>query len=188
MFTTAQQHELLRLARESIGRTLREHARPDFPEVVLDAALLERRSAFVTLRIGTSLRGCCGSIDAARPLAHDVWHNAWASAFCDPRFPPLSAEEWPAAHIHISVLSTAERLNVLDEQDLYSQLRPHVDGLILERGASRATFLPSVWEQLPEPRDFVEQLKRKAGWAFDVWPADVRVFRYRADGFGEDGS
>jgi AmmeMemoRadiSam system protein A len=160
-------------------------------------ALDQRRSSFVTLRIGEELRGCCGSLDAGRPLYCDVWQNAVAAGFGDPRFPGLRAEEWPRCHVHLSVLSLPERLDVADESELLANLRPHVDGLVLELPHAvqissgyvrpgRATFLPAVWEQLPDGASFLRQLKRKAGWPADFWSSDIEVFKYVAEEFGDD--
>jgi AmmeMemoRadiSam system protein A len=137
-----------------------------------------RRSTFVTLRIDRALRGCCGSLHAPRPLAEDLWHNAWASAFSDPRFPPLTVAEYPDIDVHICVLSELEPLVVADEAQLLRWLRPAVDGLVLQLDATQVTFLPAVWRQLAKPTDFLRELKRKAGWRGDFWSPQLRVFRY----------
>lgn len=176
------------LARESIGSALSPGDSAAFPRDRFPAALMERRSSFVTLRIDHDLRGCCGTIDAPRPLAEDVWCNARASAFTDPRFPRLDLSEWPRVYLHISVLSKPEAVLVENEQELIAQLRPSVDGLILEHGASRSTFLPGVWEQIADPERFVRQLKIKAGWPADFWSPQMRVLRYTTESFGEDDS
>jgi AmmeMemoRadiSam system protein A len=137
------------------------------------------------LRRGAELRGCCGTLDAPRPLAEDVWRNAWAAAFSDYRFPPLTAAEWPYMNLHLSLLTVPERLDVTSEEQLLAMLRPSVDGLILETDTGRATFLPAVWEQLPDPAQFVRQLKLKAGWPATYWSDRVRVARYETESFGE---
>lgn len=124
-------------------------------------------------------------MNALRPLAEDVWHSAWASAFADPRFPPLEAVEYPRFDLHISVLSEFEPLRVADEAALLQMLRPDVDGLALEMGAARATFLPAVWEQIPDPAQFLRELKLKAGWRADFWSPQIRVSRYTTESFGE---
>ncbi len=177
--------ELLALARECIDSTLRLCSRAPFPERTYPRAQQQVRSAFITLRIGEHLRGCCGSIEATRPLAEEVWHDAWASAFRDPRFPPLGLSEWPATHLHLSILENPRPIAVESEEDLIAQLRPGVDGLVLQRDGYRATFLPSVWEQLPHPREFVRNLKLKAGWSVDFWAADIRASIYGVEEFGE---
>jgi uncharacterized protein len=180
----ADRGELLRLARASIERGLAERQLAPAP-AVSSAALAERRATFVTLTAADDLRGCCGSIEPRFPLAEDVWRNAWASAFADPRFPSLSAAEYPRIEVHISVLSPLERLIVSSENELLASLQPGSDGLVLQLGAARATFLPAVWETLSDPQEFVRQLKLKAGWRADVWSADVEVWRYTTESFGE---
>jgi uncharacterized protein len=185
MFSGPQRRELLALARRSIASALPRGTYQPFQNRVGVAGLMEPGSAFVTLRIGAALRGCCGSIDMTRPLAEDVWRVAWASAFTDPRFPALTERECERIDLHISVLTPPEPLIVADEADLLTQLTPRVDGLILELDGSRATFLPAVWEQLPDAKQFVRQLKLKAGWAGDFWSPEIRVQRYLTVSFGE---
>jgi len=175
--------ELLSLARRSIEAGLREGRLAPYPgPAPTDAG---PRSCFVTLRIDRELRGCCGTIDPERYLAEDVWRNAWASAFGDPRFTPLTSAEYPRSDLHISVLGPLEALSAGSEAELLEALRPQTDGLVLEHGGSRATFLPAVWEQLQRPADFLRQLKLKAGWPADFWSPQLRVFRYTAEDFGE---
>jgi AmmeMemoRadiSam system protein A len=178
--------ELLSLARRSIEAGLRDGRRAPYPGPVppSDAGL---RGSFVTLRVDQELRGCCGTINPERHLAEDVWRNAWASAFSDPRFAALTAAEYPRSDLHICVLSPLETLTVAGEAELLKRLRPQMDGLVLELGGSRATFLPAVWEQLQRPADFLRQLKLKAGWSADFWSPQLRVFRYTAEEFGEEG-
>ena len=131
---TPERRELLALARGSIdsaltnGQSAGEPA--PFPAAVVSPALAVRRSSFVTLRRGEELRGCCGTLEAPRPLAEDVWRNAWAAAFSDYRFPPLTAAEWAQVHLHLSLLTPPERLDVMTEAQLLAVLRPEVDGLI----------------------------------------------------------
>ena len=186
---TPERRKLLALARASIDSTLssgsavRELA--PFSTALLPG-LMERRSSFVTLRRGEELRGCCGTLDAPRSLAEDVWRNAWAAAFNDYRFPPLTAAEWPHTNVHLSLLTVPEPLDVATEEQLLALLRPSIDGLILESDAGRATFLPAVWEQIPDPLQFVRQLKMKAGWPATYWSSDVRCRRYTTESFGED--
>ena len=180
-----QRRELLALARQSVQEGLAQGRRVPCPEISPARVPPILRSTFVTLRIETELRGCCGSIDTRRKLTEDVWSNAWASAFADPRFPALRAEEYPRLDVQISILSEFEPLPVASEAELLQVLRPDVDGLLLEMGASRATFLPAVWEQLDEPAQFVRQLKLKAGWRADFWSPQIRVSRYTTESFGE---
>jgi AmmeMemoRadiSam system protein A len=184
----SQRRELLSLARQSIQAGIAQGCRTPCPAVPAEVMPPVVRSTFVTLRIGEELRGCCGSIGAHRRLAEDVWSNAWTSAFADPRFPGLKAEEYPQLNVHISVLGDLEPLGIADEAALLKMLRPDVDGLVLELGAVRSTFLPAVWEQIADPAQFVRQLKLKAGWREDFWSPRIKVSRYTAESFGEAGN
>lgn len=147
----------------------------------LPAELLRERASFVTLTAGLELRGCCGTLEARRPLAVDVWHNARASAFGDPRFPPLERREWARVDIEVSVLSPLERIEAESEIALVRQLVPGEDGLVMAWRGTRATFLPKVWQQVDDPRDFVLRLKRKAGWSDRFWAADLEAWRYHTE-------
>ena len=142
------------------------------------------RASFVTLHRQGELRGCIGHLEGVQPLVVDVAENAFAAAFRDPRFPPLAEPELAGLALHISVLTPATELEFESEQDLVAQLRPGIDGLILQEGAARGTFLPSVWESLPDPHQFLAQLKRKAGLPSDHWSERIRVFRYETEAFG----
>ena len=144
------------------------------------------RASFVTLQIHGQLRGCIGHLEAVQPLIVDVVENAFAAAFRDPRFNPLTRVEWPDVELHLSILTPPERLAVRDEADLITQLRPGEDGLILQDGPNRGTFLPSVWDGLPEPIDFLMHLKSKAGLAANHWSDSMEVYRYRTESFGEE--
>jgi len=178
---------LLTLARDSIregfetGRALTVEP-AQWPEV------LQRNGAsFVTLkRPDDSLRGCIGTLEARQPLVTDVAEHAHAAAFRDPRFQPLAAHELEEVHLELSILSRPEPLPVASEAELLAALQPGEDGLILEDGVHRGTFLPAVWESLPEPVDFVRQLKRKAGLPSDYWSPSLTIKRYRTESFGED--
>jgi uncharacterized protein len=181
----AHRNQLLALARQSIDQGLAELRWIAMPATDFAAPLKEARGSFVTLRIDKQLRGCCGTLIATRSVGEDVWRNAWASAFADPRFSPLEVDEWPDAHLHISVLSSLEPVVVGSEQELLEMLRPNIDGLVLERDQSRATFLPDVWEQIPEPQEFVRHLKQKAGWPANSWSPLIKVHRYTTESFGE---
>jgi len=183
-YNEQQRSTLLRLAADSIRHGL-DHGRPLSVDLTgYEEALRQPRACFVTLELDTALRGCIGSLQAARPLVEDVAENAHAAAFSDPRFPPLSRSEYPKLHLDISVLQPAEAMEVLDEADLLRQLRPGVDGLILQEGLARATFLPSVWEQLPAPADFLAHLKMKAGLSSRYWSHSIRFSRYTTESFG----
>jgi len=176
----------LDIARRSIAHGLEQRTPLPVDPAAYDERLRAPGASFVTLHLGDELRGCIGSLEARRPLVSDVACNAYAAAFQDPRFPPLSRDELPALRIHISVLSEATPLHFISENDLLRQLRPGVDGLILEEGEShRSTFLPSVWSSLPDPRQFLQQLKLKAGLPPDYWSDSLRVLRYTTESFGE---
>jgi AmmeMemoRadiSam system protein A len=185
MLDPTQRRDLLALARTSIEAGLEHGAFVPCPPERLPAGLMHPGSSFVTLRIGPELRGCCGSIEATHPLAADVWHSAWAAAFSDPRFPRLTLPEWPRVSLQVSVLTAPEAIAVATEGELLQRIRPDIDGLILELGAVRATFLPAVWEQVRDPASFVRQLKLKAGWAADFWSPGMRALRYTTESFGD---
>lgn len=184
-FDDAQRQQLLRLARQSIECGLKERRLADWPQPALHAQLELHRSTFVTLRLNGTLRGCCGSVRPQRPLAEDLWRNAWASAFTDPRFPPLADAEYPGIDVHISVLGELEPLAVTTEAELLGSLRPDIDGLLLQLDGSQVTFLPAVWQQLADPGEFLRQLKLKAGWQAEFWSPQIQAFRYTAQSFGE---
>lgn len=142
-------------------------------------------ASFVTLRIDDDLRGCIGSLMAHRPLRDDVWDNAQAAAFRDPRFSPLSTHEFADVRLEVSVLSAPEPLPFTSKDDALAQLRPGVDGIILSARGRRATFLPQVWEELPLPRVFLAHLLNKAGLPIDFWDDSVRLERYTVTAFDE---
>jgi AmmeMemoRadiSam system protein B/AmmeMemoRadiSam system protein A len=172
---------LLAHARSAIAGALRLSVQPA-PE----RAFLHRPGAtFVTLRSGGDLRGCIGSLQARRPLGVDVRANAVAAAFDDPRFAPLRAREYDEIDVEVSLLSAASPLPAASEHELHTQLRAGIDGLILELGYRRSTFLPQVWEMLPGARDFVDELKRKAGLPREFWSDELRFSRYTVEKFTE---
>lgn len=172
---------LLRLARRAI-----EHALGLESAVTHEAAwLAEPGATFVTLRQDGALRGCIGSLEARRPLLQDVMSNAVASALRDPRFPPLTADELARTRVEVSLLSPVEPLTFSDEEDALRQLRPGVDGVVLEYRGHRGTFLPQVWSELPDPRRFLQQLKRKAGLPEDFWSPEIRLARYTVEKWKE---
>ena len=140
--------------------------------------LSEHGASFVTLTRNGELRGCIGSLQAHRPLLEDVRENAVAAALYDPRFPSLRAVELEDITIEVSVLSQAHAMAFVDETDALAQLRPGIDGLIFEYRHFRSTFLPQVWEQLPQPREFMAHLKHKAGLHPDFWNGEVKLSRY----------
>jgi AmmeMemoRadiSam system protein A len=167
---------LLQAARAEIARALGLEANITFPQ---DAAwLFALGASFVTLTKAGELRGCIGTLDAHRPLIEDVCKNARAAAFDDPRFAPLRREEFDAVNVEVSLLSAPAPLAVRTEAEALARLRPHIDGVVLQYGRHRATFLPQVWEHLPAPRQFLQQLKRKAGLPVDFWADNLLLSRY----------
>jgi AmmeMemoRadiSam system protein A len=165
---------LLTIARSGIAEELDLPGRND----ATHASLSQPGATFVTLKRAGKLRGCIGSIRPVRPLGVDVRENAIAAAFLDRRFPPLAAVEFAALAIEVSLLSAIDPIDVVDEDDLLACVRPGLDGLILEHGRHRATFLPQVWDALPDPREFLAALKQKAGLPEDFWSPQMNVFRY----------
>ncbi len=175
----ALQQQLLELARNAIGYGLQHGKSMPIESSDYSEDLQELRASFVTLEIKHQLRGCIGMLEAVRPLAIDIVENAYSAAFKDPRFPPLKQSEFPELDIHLSILEPSVPMNFDSETDLISQLRPGIDGLILQEGGRRGTFLPSVWESLPDPNDFLRHLKLKAGLPVDYWSDNVKVSRYQ---------
>lgn len=176
---------LLDVARRSIRRGLErgEALRvdpEDYPETLRPA-----RATFVTLELDGQLRGCIGALVAHQPLVSDVAEHAHAAAFDDPRFPPMTEREFPRLELFISVLSPSELLRFDSEDSLLEQLRPGVDGLILQFRNYRATFLPAVWDSLSDPYVFWSQLKQKAGLPLDFWSPELRAERYTTEYFGD---
>lgn len=169
--------ELLRQARAAINAALNDTSCPaplhDLPE------LQQAGATFVTLNKKGLLRGCIGTLEARRPLLDDVRSNAVAAAFRDSRFYPIEQTEFHHIKIEVSLLSLPQSILFNDEPDLLRQLEPDIDGLILRCGTYHATFLPQVWRQLPDPHDFVTQLKIKSGLPADTPIQQFNVARYR---------
>ena len=175
---------LLVIARAAIAREL-GLARPSAQE---DAQWLRDLGAcFVTLRQGEDLRGCIGTLRAHRPLLEDVKANAVAAAFRDPRFRALVAEELESTQLEISLLSPLESLVFDNEQHALSQLRAGHDGIVFEYGFHQSTFLPQVWEELPDPTEFIAHLKQKAGLPPDFWDPELKLARYTVSKWCEEG-
>ena len=184
---TATDHEaLLSVAHNAISHGLTKGAPAAVDFSSYSKPLQGQAASFVTLKFAGSLRGCIGTLQAVRPLVADVNENAYAAAFRDPRFLPLSERELKGLHISISILSSPEPISFLSEQDLLSQIRVGIDGLILEEDYHRGTFLPAVWESLPDPRAFLRQLKIKAGLHPDYWSTTLRIHRYQTDVINRD--
>lgn len=177
--------ELLRLARGSIeygcihGEPMPVHC-DELPRV-----LTQPRATFTTLQFEGKLRGCRGSLEAAHPLATDVTRSAFQAAFQDSRFDPVGDDELSAIRLEVSVLSPMERMPVSDEADLLDRLTPGTDGLVIVVDGRRATFLPKVWELLPDQRQFLAALKAKCGLAEDYWSERLKFQRYRTTLYSE---
>ena len=168
MLSNEEKRTLLDIAESAIDQALKG-VTPRPPALAgLPPRLAQPGASFVTLTQGGRLRGCIGSIEAHRPLAEDVHYNALAAAFRDPRFPPLAAHEWPGTDVEVSVLSPPEPLPYASVDDLIQKLTPEM-GLVLEHPRGRATYLPQVWEQLPDPELFLASLARKAGLPASVY-------------------
>ena len=165
---------LLQLARAAIAGRFGQAA----PAIAELPELHQPGATFVTLTQNGQLRGCIGSLEAWRPLLLDVQENALAAAFRDPRFEPLTADELPRTRVEVSLLTAPQPMHFHDEADALAQLRPNIDGVIFTAGRRRSTFLPQVWEQLPEPRQFMAHLKQKAGLPAGYWGSDVRLEHY----------
>ena len=163
MLSTEHNQQLLQIARNSIAHGLKYRVAPDITQTHYPEPLHQMLATFVTLKSQGRLRGCIGTTQAISSLAISVNNNAYSSAFRDPRFKPLTSDEFDKIHISISILTPSTPVAFSCEYDLFAQLRPGVDGLIIEKSNHRATFLPSVWEQLPRPEYFLRQLKLKAG-------------------------
>lgn len=183
-----EQNYLLSVAKHSIEHGLKNGVQTppgsyDLPE---DFEHFENEQAcFVTLNSAEQLRGCIGTLEATRALIDDVSHNAFHAAFSDPRFSPLHNQELELLNVGISILTPPEEIEYCETmEDLLDRLSPSEDGLIISDGVRRATFLPSVWEQLPDKRQFVQFLMRKAGIA--AWSEDMHCERYRSHSFDLD--
>lgn len=172
---------LLAIARNTISQRFGLPAQP----VNEPSWLNEPGATFVTLTQQGSLRGCIGSLEAYRPLSQDVYQNALAAAFRDPRFSPLTEDEFDGTRVEVSLLSPQQPISFNDETDALGQLRLDVDGVVFEYGRYRSTFLPQVWEQLPDPRQFMVHLKRKAGLPENFWSPEVKLYRYTVEKWKE---
>jgi len=174
---------LIRVARESIAHGLRFGGPLRVDLSAGPEALTAPGASFVTLRRQGALRGCVGSLTPCQPLVIDVAENAWRAAFADDRFPRLREEEQADLSVHVSVLGPQEPLPVVSRAELLAALEPGRTGLVVAEGARRATFLPAVWESLPEPTDFLAQLMVKAGLPRDHWSPQLRFWRYDVQEF-----
>ena len=182
-FSSPERSALLQVAMDSIASGLQSGHPSSVEPAAYPLPLTAMRASFVTLKQGDDLRGCIGSLEAYTSLVEDVARNAYAAAFRDPRFPGLTAAELGGLGIHIAVLGPSQPLEFASEQELLEKLRPGTDGLILQDRSARGTFLPAVWESLPQPADFLRHLKAKAGLSPDYWSDTIEVMRYTTEAF-----
>ncbi len=183
MLSEHQKQQLHSIAKKSIANGLTENKPLAIELANYDDELQTQRATFVTLHKHTQLRGCIGSLEPIRPLAEDVAYHAFAAAFSDHRFPPVTANEVDQLDIHISILAPPVTMTFTSEDDLVSQLRPGIDGLIMEEGQQRGTFLPSVWDSITDRREFLNHLKQKSGLPEDYWSDTIKIQRYTVEEF-----
>ncbi len=184
--TPEEQKTLLRLAREALERGVKGEHLPPLDSSTLTPRLLEEGASFVTLTEGGQLRGCIGALEPYQPLAQDVREHAVAAALEDPRFPPVNVREVERINIEVSRLTRPVPLEYSDANDLLRKLRPHVDGVILRDSFRRATFLPQVWEKIPDPAEFLDNLCYKMGAHPDLWrKKHLEVLIYQVEEFHE---
>lgn len=182
----AEQEILLKIAREALDKSVRGEALPQINLSALPTSLQMDGASFVTLTKGGQLRGCIGALEAYQPLARDVQEHAMAAALQDYRFPNVRPEELASIDVEVSILTPRSPLVYDGPEDLVAKLRPGVDGVVLQDGIRKATFLPQVWDQLPHPEQFLSQLSLKMGSPADVWrKKPLKVFTYQVQEFGE---
>lgn len=180
-----QQNALLAIAQTSIRHGLQYQKVLAVNHKDLDSRLKQQQASFVTLSLNQRLRGCIGTLTAYEPLANNVSRNAYNAAFNDHRFDAVDILEVNDLAIHISLLGESTLMCFSNQNDLLTQLQPGIDGLILREGDQCSTFLPSVWEQLEDPEQFIQQLKLKAGLSKDYWSESLTVARYTVESFGQ---
>ncbi|HIJ19919.1 MAG TPA: AmmeMemoRadiSam system protein A [Deltaproteobacteria bacterium] len=185
--TDEQGKYLLSVARKTIQESLSGGKGVEKIEKNLSPIYKEKRGTFVTLTIGGNLRGCIGHIIAQEILIEGIKINALNAAFRDPRFNPVGKNEWDRVKIEVSILTDPKPLSYSGAEDLLKKLRPGIDGVILKKGYRQATFLPQVWEQLPEKEDFLNHLCLKAGFDGNAWKkGDFEVSTYQVQAFEEE--
>lgn len=188
-FSSQERQLLLELARESVSATAMDRRLPRVDPANLPERLAAPGASFVTLMLHGRLRGCIGTLQAVLPLAEDVILRASSAARDDPRFPPVSEPELAELQIEISVLSAPRPLDYSSPQQLLERLRPQVDGVVLAHGRQRATFLPQVWERVPDPVQFIEMLCSKAGLPADAWRTlPLEISTYQVESFEESNA
>lgn len=184
-----QGQALVRLARRTIMERLGQQTAGDETGNLTDSSFQEMRGTFVTLTIKDQLRGCIGSLDTTESILEGVRRNAVNAAFNDPRFSPLKADDLDQVDIEVSILTEPKPLEYQDSADLLSKLRVNVDGVILRKGSASSTFLPQVWEQLPQPEKFLSHLCEKASLPGDAWENEkekLEVLTYQVQYFEEE--
>lgn len=184
--TDGEKQTLLRIAREAIEDTVKGKRLPPLDLKSFTPLLQEHGASFVTLTVHDELRGCIGALEAYQPLAQDIREHAIAAALEDPRFPPVTKTELSRIKIEVSRLTAPVELAYSSSADLIQKLRPHVDGVILKHGSRRATFLPQVWEKIPNPEEFLNQLCYKMGARAGLWrDTKLQVYIYQVEEFHE---
>lgn len=184
--TDEEKQILLQLARESMEYAVKGRKLPPLDTSSLSARLRENGASFVTLTINDELRGCIGALEAYQPLAEDVREHAIAAALEDPRFRPVAESELNRIKLEVSRLTAPRLLEYSSGEELLVKLNPHVDGVILKDGRRRATFLPQVWEKIPNPVDFLNHLCEKMGARPNLWrDTKLQVFVYQVEEFHE---
>ncbi len=179
-FTKTDEQELLDIAYQSIEHGLKKGKYLKVSENKYSKTLQQPQGAFTTLKCNSVLRGCKGSLEATLPLINVVAYSAYSAAFDDPRFPPLQFCEFSQLKISLSVLSPKEKLSFTSEEELIEKIQPGIDGLILEYNGQKGTLLPSVWETVPDAREFFLTVKQKAGIDRDFWAENMQAYRYTA--------
>lgn len=180
-YSDSEKKLMRKLAFDSISYGLEKHQIMPVKTSDYNAKLQQEEACFVTLNLDGNLRGCIGSLQAHQSLVEDIVHNAYAAAFGDKRFFPITQEELEKIDIQISILSKPEPIQFDSEADLLKKIRPNVDGLILTENTHCGTFLPTVWESLPNPQQFLNHLKLKAGLKEDYWSDTLKVERYTTE-------
>lgn len=184
--TEEEGRRLVSVARQTIEQRLFNLEDKSQPDSALSPKFSEKRGTFVTLTIDGALRGCIGHLVPQESVIEGIRINALNAAFRDPRFRPLSRKEWEKVKIEISILTTPKPLAYTDGDDLLNKLRPGIDGVIIKKGINQATFLPQVWEQLPDKKEFLRHLCMKAGLDFDAWKHEkLEVSVYQVQAFEE---
>ncbi|MBP6208787.1 MAG: AmmeMemoRadiSam system protein A [Anaerolineales bacterium] len=184
--TAGEKQMLLQFAREAMECAVQGKELPSLPADSLTSPLREHGASFVTLTIDDHLRGCIGALEAYQPLVEDVREHAVAAALEDPRFPPVDKTELSRIKLEVSRLTAPQLLEYSSSEDLLTKLHPHVDGVILKKNSRRATFLPQVWEKIPHPADFLDQLCSKMGVRADLWRnTKLQVYIYQVEEFHE---